>query len=281
MKKIAKALIAVLVGIVVAFQPVSVYAAPESDNLSLEDRYYRILASRIAKSPHLAPVFEKNSLYADDFSIFSSINDKPTAEIVAENSNTGEAIIHDTNNDLLIYTDIIDDSQLTMIIEGNRYTIIADEYDIYCVSESGESLKVLEYLPDNPSNEDHSEEKMMAAASGSWILMAQHIKGTNTLLLQAISEIVTISGLVSWNCICPAIGRILVIVGIFTLVGQKKTVTLYTDYDRYYKSDCTTYFRDYVRFYQYNNYTGYAGDGYSYFHSVRPDYAGQNCLAYA
>lgn len=59
---------------------------------------------------------------------------KTSAELIAENRNTGEAIIHDTNNDILIYADIIDDSQMTMIVEGNKYTIIADENDILYLS---------------------------------------------------------------------------------------------------------------------------------------------------
>ncbi|MDX8420424.1 hypothetical protein MOZ60_10040 [Stecheria sp. CLA-KB-P133] len=281
MKKIANIILATIIGLTMVMKPVSVNASSESGDLSLEDKYYQILASRFAKAPLFSNNIGESKLYSSDFSVFNSIVTKPSAELIAENRNTGEAIIHDTNNDLLIYADIIDDSQMTMIVEGNKYTIIADENDIYCISQYGESLKVMEYTPDIPSTESLNKSEAIVASSGSWILMAQHIKGTNTLLLQAISEIATIGGTISWLCSNSLFGAIFNILGVFSYVGQKMTVTLYTDYDRYYKSDCTTYFKDYVRFYQYNNYTGYVGAGNSYFHSVRPDYAGQNCMAYA
>ena len=131
-------------------------------------------------------------------------------------------------------------------------SIVADENNIYCISSSGETLKVMENVTEDPTELISNPEKY-SARSGSWVLGAKHLKGTNTMLLQVIAEISTVGGYVALKCKNELFSSIFTITGIFAYIGQKLTVTLYTDYDRYYRSDCTTYIRDYIRFYQYNN----------------------------
>lgn len=72
----------------------------------------------------------------------------------------------------------------------------------------------MEYTPDIPSTESLNKSEAIVASSGLWILMAQHIKGTNTLLLQAISEIATIGGTISWICSNSLFGAIFNILGL-------------------------------------------------------------------
>ena len=247
-----------------------------------EEKYYEILNDKLSVfSMKQSEEKSESDFYSSEFTVFNSVNTAPTAEIIEEQENCGkkEAIINDSSNNLLMYASVIDNEHMKLIVDGNVFEIVADENNIYCISSSGETLKVMENVTEDPTELISNPEKY-SARSGSWVLGAQHLKGTNTMLLQAIAEISAVGSYVTWKCKNELFNTIFTITGIFAFIGQKLTVTLYTDYDRYYRSDCTTYIRDYIRFYQYNNYTGYVGDGNSYFHSVRPDYAGQNCMAY-
>lgn len=288
MKKTLSILLATLVGLITCIQPIAIVADSEEqpEMESLEERYYELLNEKIQN--HSIQQVELNNefeFYTSSFSIFNSIESIPTTNVLEEQENSysnKEAIISDSSNNLLIYASVIDDNHMKLIIEGNIFEIVADKNDVYCVSSSGETLKIMENISEDETQTiDQYAEENSSARSGSWVLVTRHLKGTNTMLLQAVSEISTIGGTVAWVCGNSLFGSIFTITGLFSYIGQKMTVTLYTDYDRYYKSDCTTYIRDYIRFYQYNNYTGYVGAGNSYFHSVRPDYSGQNCMAYA
>ena len=284
MKKILRIIFAIFLGTITCIRPTKINAKSEdyrAEN-SLEEKYYEILNNKLtALLPNQSEGKSESNFYSSEFTVFNSVNTKPAVQIVEEreNGNEKEAILNDSSNDLLIYASVIDSNRMKLIADGNVFEIVADENNIYCVSSSGETLKVMENRTEDPTELMDNLEKY-STRSGSWVLGAQHLKGTNTMLLQAISEISAVGGLVAWKCKNDLFSSIFTITGIFAYIGQKLTVTLYTDYDRYYRSDCTTYVRDYIRFYQYSDYTGYAGDGNSYFHSVRPDYAGQNCMAY-
>lgn len=285
MKKILTTILAAFVGTITCINPVKINADLDSHQKkkSLEEKYYEILNDKLSVfSIEQSEERNESDFYSSEFAVFNSVNTAPTAKIIEEQENDGkkEAIINDSSNDLLMYASVIDNSHMKLIIEGNVFEIVATENNVYCVSSSGETLKIMENITDDQT-ELIDDLETYSARAGSWVLVAQHIKGTNTMLLQAIAVVNTVGSIVTWKCKNKVFGAIFNIVGLFTLVGQQLTVTLYTDYDRYYKSDCTTYIKDYIRFYQYNNYTGYVGAGNSYFHSVRPDYSGQNCLAYA
>lgn len=287
MKKIINKLImfascAIIGTCLISAKPVYASTSSETASGSLLDRYYSLLELESAANRYSTTDEHNTDWYTSEFSIFDSVIDVPTISVLEDNTTNGnkEAILKDTTNDMLIYASVIDDSSMNMIINGYEYSIVADESSVWCVSESGDSLKVL----DNTSTDDPTESYLTAINSenntnGSWVLAVQHLKGTNTLMLQAIGIISSVAGVIVWKC--QALSMILNITGLFSSVGQSLSVTLYTDSDRYYMSDCTTYFKVYTRYYQYSNYTGYSGSGTSYFHSVRPDYAGQNCMAYA
>ena len=263
-----------------------VYASTSGDTGggSLLDRYYSLLELELAANRYSATDEHNTNWYTSEFSIFDSVIDVPTISVLEDNTANGnkEAILKDTTNDMLIYASVIDDSNMNMIINGYEYSIVADDSSVWCVSESGDSLKILDSTStDDPTESDLTATNSVNNTNGTWVLAAQHLKGTSTLMLQAISEISTVGGAIAWMCKCPTLSSFFTITGIFSFIGQKCSVTLYTDSDRYYMSDCTTYFKVVTRYYQYSNYTGPAGTGTSYFHSVRPDYAGQNCMAYA
>lgn len=285
MKKILTTILATFVGTITCIHPVKInaYLDTHQKGKSLEEKYYEILNDKLSDFPmEQTEERSESDFYSSEFAVFNSVNTAPTAKIIEEQENDGkkEAIINDSSNDLLMYASVIDSNHMKLIIEGNVFEIVTDENNVYCVSSSGETLKIMENIAED-STELIDDLETYSARAGSWVLVAQHLKGTNTMLLQAMSIISTVGGTVTWKCSNKVWGAIFSITGLFALVGQTLTVTLYTDYDRYYKSDCTTYIKDYIRFYQYNNYTGYVGAGNSYFHSVRPDYSGQNCLAYA
>lgn len=48
-------------------KPVSVNASSESGDLSLEDKYYQILASQFAKAPLFSNNIGESKLYSSDF----------------------------------------------------------------------------------------------------------------------------------------------------------------------------------------------------------------------
>ena len=238
--------------------------------------------------------------FKNEFSELNEIRQKPEGKVIekSEDSYNSEAIVYDSSNNLYLYGKVVSDSEMLLLINGVEYTVVIDGSSIDLVSENGNRLRVYEFAPDNTENvetqTDPSSQQLFAECSsaqvssnGSWILLAQHLKGTSTMLLQAVSEVSFMSGIVCWACQSLGaaglgiVGGALNIVSLFSYIGEKMTVTLYTDYDKYCKGDCITYIHEYIRYYQYNNYSGYAGVADSYFHSVRPDYAGQNCLAYA
>lgn len=69
------------------------------------------------------------------------------------------------------------------IIDGYEYDIIADENNVYCVTPTGESLTIIEYSENSSSefgNQIFSEYPASTYGTVSWILVAQHLKGTNT-----------------------------------------------------------------------------------------------------
>ena len=284
MKKILTTILAAFVGIITCIHPVKINADLDNyqNKKSLEEKYYEILNDKLSVfSMKQSEEKSESDFYSSEFAVFNSVNTAPTAEIIEEQvkKKKKEAIINDSSNNLLMYASVIDSNHMKLIIDGNVFEIVADENNVYCVSSSGKTLKIMENITEDPTELINNLETY-STRSGSWVLVTQHLKGTNNMLLQAISEVSTVGGAVAWACGNALFGSIFTITGLFSYVGQKLTVTLYTDYDRYYRSDCTTYIRDYIRFYQYNNYTGYVGAGNSYFHSVRPDYSGQNCMAY-
>lgn len=131
---------------------------------------------------------------------------------------------------------------------------------------------------------EESEFKMplspKARAGAYWLRESAGIKGQTGGWLKVLSiaaDAGSIIGTVTGNALF-GIGSIILSVGI--KVGESFYQTLWTKKYQSLRSDCKTYVRERIDFYQYNDYHGFIKRHYNYFHSSRPDYAGGSCTNY-
>ena len=242
------------------------------------ENYDRLVELKSLHGDDRKTVKESNYMYPEDFDIFNRCSFFPEFNTVDFDEKTNEVILYDITDDLYIYAKKLDEDEVFLKIDDNEFLVQSTLEDMVFISKSGNRLVVFEtlYNEGTPTRLDMIN-NLTGNTKGSWILTGSHLKKTNTLLLEAIS---IMSGIASCIPLGTAFTVTLSIIGVFSAVGQRSYVTLYIDYDMYYRSDCTTYLREYDRYFQYSNYSGNAGASNYYYHTVRPDYAGQNCLAY-
>ena len=301
MKKLMIGLLSTMLSVSVLPTTVAAEENENAESKNLKEKYYEILKTRKSvRKAKRTNEKEATEEYSEEFAILENIVDNPEAEIIEEagKSVNNEVIIYDSANDIYVYANAIDDTNMELIVDGVEFDVVADKYEVNFISENGETLCAIQdqYETDEGENilEELSSDEFVSyeasnasARAASWVLAASNLKGTTTLYLQAVSVLGIVSSVTKWGCKYVGSGNIkslttwFTVLGIFATVGQNLNVTLYTIYDRYYRSDCTTYIRDYTRYYQYNNYTGSVGTAYNYFHSVNPSNAGQNCVVYA
>lgn len=156
--------------------------------------------------------------------------------------------------------------------EGPSYTFDQnlENENYYLLSENGNKLNIIETSIINGI--DDNEPTIQPRAS--WILMGSNLKKTNKAWVTVLSIISTVTG---GGSLIKASHPIL---SVFSFVGDQLFVTLYIKFSQSYRSDCTSYIKEIDDYYQYSNYTGSIKSKTIYFYSVRPDYAGQNCMAY-
>lgn len=224
-----------------------------------------------------------SDVYSGDFEIFNHINENPEDELIVKsvNDESIEGIVYDKNNDLYLYYQTDNPNSYYLIVNGLEFTYSCDGNNITVTSGSGETLNASSFTPD--PNQDNFEitTDVPATRAGSWILGVAGLKGTNQMYMTVLHIVVEAGIRIAQVRFSNIPGAVFDYISDSINESFKGVVTVYIVYDRYYMSDCTTYFRDYNRCYQYDYYNGYMGAGNSYFHSVNPSHAGQNCYVYA
>lgn len=292
MKKLAIETIATMFLVSMISVPVAAKENEKEDNKNLKERYYEILSS---KSSNINNINEENStVYSEEFAILSLVKNSPEMQVIedANKETDNEAIIYDSANDIFVYANAVDETKMELILDGIKFDVELVGNKVNYVSQNGKVLTVFEYIPESDESEImqnviNDKNNLTSAKAGRWILAASGVRGRTNMLLEALSYAVTAAGVIVWTVskiggvTFSTIDSVLTWTGAFTAVGQVLYQTAYTVYDRYYKSDCTTYYKDIITIYQYSSYTGKVGNATNYFHSVNPSSAGQNCLAYA
>ena len=264
------------------------FIVAEDDNTNLLDQYYSLVENkklisddRLSEKDYSTESFGH---YSAEFDVFNYINEMPEADVVAysQSEELVEVISYDTMNEMYSYISVnpSEPQSMIFIVDGIKYDVSVSLTNITLTSSNNENLNILSFEPDEKDKELFedvvSANSISVPSNGSWILMASGIRGHSSLYVKAYLFFVA-SGVQMLKLYVPSLEIYLDIAAGGIALGSEFIEDFDTVYDRYYMSDCTTYFREYTRYY---NDGEYAGSGNSYFHSVRPDYAGQNCLAY-
>lgn len=247
------------------------------------DHYYKILGQEEYKTVYRNDYMEY-TVIKDDFWVLEKYKESSTPIILEKgfhNKHEGY-ILNDTENNIIYCAIPVDETEIILYINGIRYAIKEQDGNIRFIAENGNELLAYssheidsQYKSYKPAGFGEDRERAV-----SWKMAVSGAKKESSIVLTAVGILASVAGVITWNC-TSAIGLAIAITGLFTAVGQSKTVTLYVIYDQYYRSDCTTYIKEVDRYYKKNDYTEYAGTKTIYFHSVKPDHAGQNCLAYS
>lgn len=223
---------------------------------------------------------ELSDLLDHDFFELKQIKRNLNVKLVESVSEKGinSSIMYDSENDIYFYVETDkNDQNLLFYINEDKY-ILQEEYgNYYLISESGSKLPLIE----TEHIENNLKSNELFAAQASWILLGSNMKKTNKAWVQVLSIISVVTGGGSLiKGMHPVIGVISFVTSVAATVGDKLFVTFYIIYSQSYRSDCTSYMKEVDNYYQYSNYTGFIKSQTVYFHTERPDYAGQNCLAY-
>jgi len=197
------------------------------------------------------------------------------------------AILYDqhTNTYFYLEADYKDTNTATLVVNRNQYTIAIEGYNMYLVDNHNNVFQFV-LSSDNgslPNSIAQINKRDIKSVYASWIFLSSGLTRTETSYLAIIETIAYISGAVYDVFQHPLFGIISILAGYIVDSGNGYAwVTLYIKYDLYYRSDCTTYYKEHYYLYSSSSYSNasYIDQGDRYYHSVRPDYAGQNCLAY-
>lgn len=220
------------------------------------------------------------ALLNSDFSPLQLIQKEMNVETLEEKqiNNVISSIFYDSNNDIYFYVEV-NGNQKNLLFYINDYKYILEEENgnYYLLSENGNKLNFIETSIVN--TDDSIQPTIQPRAS--WILIASNMKKTNKAWVTVLGYISTVTGgggLIKGSH--PILGVISFVTGAAALVGDQIFVTFYIKFSQSYRSDCTSYIKEVDDYYQYSNYTGFVKSNTVYFHAVRPDYAGQNCMSY-
>lgn len=294
----------VITTLLVGFSPVYEVKAEDSyiigtsysfgENMENNQSMYKEYEELLHKSRSVKKVSSDNMVMSDelpeevinqlngDFIAFQYIEEDLNVELVDEsqNGNVGSAIVHDNNNDLYFYieTNGNDDNAL-FYIEDSKFILEKDGDNLYLLSENDEKLMLVESIIIDDIGEKISES---VQPRSSWILLAANLKKNNNYLLVVIQFLSKVGQVATVLARCDALSIVFTLTIEFA-IDELGTFwkTIYIEYMQYYRSDCTTYIYEKGTCYENSNYTGYMDRYAIYYHTVKPDSLGQNCMAYS
>lgn len=221
-------------------------------------------------------------LLNSDFIPFQSIQEEMDVKLVEEKKtgNVISSIFYDSNNDIYFYVEVNgNENNLLFYIDDYKYILEEENEDYYLLSKNGNKLKFIETSFINTPTPNENIDLIQPMSS--WILLGNNFTKTNKEWVTVLGIIGTVTGGASLiKGAHPILGTISVITSVAATVGGQLYVTLYIRFSQYYRSDCTSYIKEVDDYYQYNNFTGFVKSNTVYFHSIRPENAGQNCMAY-
>lgn len=239
--------------------------------------YHQIDINNIVMDDQLSN--QEIELLNDDFYPLQLSKNEPEIKVIEEEKNdfVVSEILYDTANSIYYYLETNgNQNNLLFYVNDQKFILQCENGNYFLLSENG---KKLTFIESSPIPEFIQEGFIQPRAS--WILLGNNMHKTNKAWVTVLSIISTVAGGGSLiKGAHPIIGTISFVTGLVATVGDQIFVTLYIVFSQSYRSDCTSYIKEVDDYYQYSNYTGYLKSQTIYFHSERPDYAGQNCLAY-
>lgn len=224
---------------------------------------------------------ETKDLLNNEFIPLQLIQNDMDVDVIEEKqtNNVISSILYDNNNDVYFYVETNGNQRnLLFYINDYKYILEEENNNYYLLSENGERLNFIETTF---IDEIENEERTIQPRAASWVLIASNLKKTNKSWVTVLSIISTATGGGSLiKGAHPILGQISFVTGVAALVGDQLYVTLYIKYSQSYRSDCTSYIKEVDDYYQNSNYTGFIKTKTTYFHSIKPDDADQNCMAY-
>lgn len=176
------------------------------------------------------------------------------------------------------------ENKLIVLIGDTQYAIKQEDNlfgsNLLLEHHNGKKMYLHEETFNNApvSNENHNP--MANVRSGAyWRSPSGPVRGKTGSWLAVLSLALEAVGWVG-KFKHPVVGTIFKAVGSAVTVGSLVYVTLYTETYQSQRSDCRTYIRQQTLYYKHSNYSGYQKTRFSFFHSVRPDYAGGSCRKY-
>lgn len=196
------------------------------------------------------------------------------------------SIFFDKRNNTYFYLEADYDStnSATLFVNNKQYTIVSQGFNLYLLDNNGQTFQFVISEDENsllPKTAIITNVDRIRATNASWIFMSSGNTRTETSYLPIIEVIANVSGALYDVFQHPIFGTITILAGyIIGSAGNYAWLTLYIVYDLYYRSDCTTYYKEDYSCYADSAHQVWLKNGIRYYHSVRPDYAGQNCVAY-
>ena len=297
MKKINKLLYVVLsFSILLASSGITVNAQDKDENL--EKSYIQIYEEYTKKNENARTrrnlselseedirVLEEQQVDSVFYEFFRFFKDNDFTDLYK--SEKSKIILKDDLNTPVYYASVDNDEKILIQIGHQKYYIHSETSGmniriVLSTDDVSMDLYVEEY-EDSPIKEDYelfAAEPITRGAGAYWLQESGGIKGTTGGWLTVIGIVVDAGGWVATLTGNVVGGIITQVVGSALTIGSLVYKTYYTITYQSQRSDCRSYIRQRKRFYQHNNYTGYLKQITSYFHSVRPDYAGGACMGY-
>jgi hypothetical protein len=170
------------------------------------------------------------------------------------------------------------------MINDAQYLIIQENFNYYIYSPDGNAVPLtVSYITSGEevySRENNNEMlgKDPKTTRGSWGQEYGPFQKTSHDWVQVV-DIISVAGQII-EIVHPVLGRITTVAADSVSIGMSYVKVYYIKYWQSYMSDCPTYVKERSRYYEDSGYSNYVAQYTSYFHSVRPDYAGGACLNY-
>ncbi|MGL5563098.1 MAG: hypothetical protein ACRDCN_10825 [Tannerellaceae bacterium] len=201
-----------------------------------------------------------------------------------QNDEKSKIILNENLNTPIYYASVNNDEKILIQIGYRKYYIHFEISDmnkkiVLTTDDISMDLYSIKY-EDNLYVEQENLNPITKGAGAYWLSEAGGIKGKTGGWLTVLSIVVSAGGWVATLTGNVVGGYISQVVSSALTIGSLVYTTYYTITYQSRRSDCTSYIRERKNFYQYSNHSGYLKQTYSYFHSVRPDYAGGACMGY-
>lgn len=265
----------------------SVVAASAIESV-LDVEYMNLVSSQRVQRSRSSTLSENNleelrrqNVDEDFYLFFESFSGTNFIDYIS--TDIGSVVINeDTDTPILIDGSI--NNQLRILINSEEYIVTKEDNlygsNILLENKAGKHMFLHEETYDIIDLMTNENNPLVNSRAGAyWLPEGGGSKGKTGTWLVVLALALDAAGWVGkFNH--PVVGIVLKVVGSAVTIGSLFYVTLYTIVYQAQRSDCRSYIKQRKVFYNHSNYTEYLKTQYTYFHSVRPDYAGGACMGY-